>query len=401
MNWPSLLPLLPTAISATFYTITHVTLSAAMSHGASHALPPNPPRVSILKPIAGVDDGLAENLASFVGLDYPDYEILFGIASPADPAVAVVDAFLQENPGVPARLVWTSPPAGEVQNPKVAQLIDLARAARGAVLVVSDANVRVSKTYLRSLVSVLSRPGVGLVSSVIMGTGERTFAAALDNAQLCAYVAPSVAAAHKLGAWPITVGKSMAMRKADLAAVGGFESVASFLAEDDVLGQRFHAKGYRVDLSFEPVANYNATSTLARTLDRHMRWAKMRRSITPPGFTFELMLSPLVISLLVALVSPSWITLAGVAFALVLSFACSLLSLVRLRGREGARLAALEPIRALAMFFCWCVGCLSAKVVWRGNAFTLGAGSRLIPMDAEREATAIADDGPDARSPIG
>ncbi len=220
MNWQTLLPLAPTVLSASFYMATHLVFGTAMARSAPRDLPPLPPQVSILKPISGIDDALADNLASFVDLDYPDYEILFGFASPADPAVPVVQAFLAAHPGLAARIIWTSPPQGDIQNPKVAQLIDLARAARGTVLVISDANVRVSKTYLRSLVAALSRPGVGLVSSIIVGTGERTLASAIDNAQLCTYVAPSVSAAHKLNVWPITVGKSMAMRKADLAAVG-------------------------------------------------------------------------------------------------------------------------------------------------------------------------------------
>jgi len=36
------------------------------------------PLVSILKPLAGLDDELAENLASFAALDYPAFEIILG-----------------------------------------------------------------------------------------------------------------------------------------------------------------------------------------------------------------------------------------------------------------------------------------------------------------------------------
>ncbi len=73
----------------------------------------------------------------------------------------MVEAFLAAHPALQATLVVTSPPRGEIRNPKVAQLVELARAARGALLVVSDANIRVPRSYLRSLVAALLRPGSG------------------------------------------------------------------------------------------------------------------------------------------------------------------------------------------------------------------------------------------------
>jgi len=53
---------------------------------------PRAPRVSILKPLAGSDDELEDNLESFARIDYPSYEILFGVADLRDPAFAVAHA---------------------------------------------------------------------------------------------------------------------------------------------------------------------------------------------------------------------------------------------------------------------------------------------------------------------
>ena len=48
---------------------------------------PHPaPMVSIVKPLCGLDAELEENLASFLRLDYPSFEIVFSFASAEDPA---------------------------------------------------------------------------------------------------------------------------------------------------------------------------------------------------------------------------------------------------------------------------------------------------------------------------
>ncbi len=130
MDWQTPLTVLPTAIAASLFSLSHVTFLSSMSRRQAPLLPQVHPWVSILKPVAGADEGLRENLASFIGLDYPAYELLIGIASPDDPAVPVVQAFLAAHPEFPARLVWTALPAGPILNPKVAQLIPLSQAAR-------------------------------------------------------------------------------------------------------------------------------------------------------------------------------------------------------------------------------------------------------------------------------
>lgn len=388
MDWQTLVTVLPIAASASLYAMVCTTFLWAMLR--RRPAPPLAvrPWVSILKPVAGADDDLRANLESFARLDYPAYEIVFGIASRRDPAVPVVQAFLAAHPELPARLVWTTPSRPAVPNPKVAQLVDLTARSRGSVLVVSDANVHVPPSYLRSVVGCLLRPGVGLVSSVVAGSGEQSFGAALENAQLGAAVAPAVVTAHRLFGRPITVGKSMAMRRADLARAGGWESVASVLAEDDVLGQRFHALGYGVELCLEPVHNRNVVATAGRTVERHARWARMRRGIVPACFAFEPLLMPLVIAAAAWAVHPTALAARLVAGALVLQILGALLSHKLLGARRPLLLAALEPARTAAAFAAWLLAVATRRVSWRGNVFLVGAGSRLEPVPAPPETEA-------------
>jgi ceramide glucosyltransferase len=394
MDWEALATVAPTAVSSALYATFQASFvwTLARHRLRTRRAPPAPPGatplVSILKPVAGVDDELAENLASFARLDYPRYELVFGVASRDDPATRVIQAFIAAHPDVPARLCFTDP--DEALNPKVAQLLELTRRARGSVLVVSDANVRVRPDYLRSMLSLLLRPGIGVVSSLIAGTGERTLGALVENAQLGSFIAPGVVAAAELAGRSITVGKSMAMRRVDLERVGGFESVASVLAEDDVLGQRFSERGFVVALCLDPVENRNTTCSLTRTLERHTRWGKMRRALEPRCFALEPLHSPLLVAWLVALVSPTRLALEAWLFAWALQSLGAYAGLRLLRpARHNLRLAAAEPLRALVACACWMSAYASRRVGWRGNAFTLGAGSALV----------AAAEPPSARSP--
>src|SRR5579884_2816114 len=83
---------------------------------ASHGHPP----VSILKPVRGVDSGFREAIASHAGLP-GEYELLCGVGSPDDPAVAV----LREFPRARILECRTRKPNG-----KAGVLRDLAAAAR-------------------------------------------------------------------------------------------------------------------------------------------------------------------------------------------------------------------------------------------------------------------------------
>jgi len=371
------------AFSATVYMLLMGSFAFGLLRGrvrvaARTAAFRSTPRVTVLKPLAGGEDELAENLRSFAALDWPDVELLLGVSSLSDAAVPVARAFIAANPALDARLVVTDPNAA--LNPKVAQLLRLTKEARGEVLVVSDANVRVRPSYLRDLVAALDEPGVGLVTSVIVGTGERTLGAALENLQMLAHVAPGVVSGDTLIGKPISIGKSMAMRAHDLESVGGFASVAEVLAEDHVLAQRFARLGFAVRVSMAPVENRNVGCSTQRSLERHTRWGRMRRSITPQGFYLEPLLSPIVVTTLVWLGTQTRIAALALLGAIVLQVAGAMLASLLLRGRVPMWLPPMEVVRAYLLFWTWLRAIASRRVSWRGHDFALHNGSRLTPV---------------------
>jgi ceramide glucosyltransferase len=339
-------------------------------------------RVSVLKPLSGVDDELAANLDSFARLAYleeGEVELLFGVARADDPAAGAARTFLRKHAGVRGlygRLIVTDPAAAV--NPKVAQLLALEREATGEVIVVSDSNVRVAPDYVCGLLEHLE--SADLVTNVFAGTGERTLGAALENLQLGAVVLPGIALSTVASSAPLTIGKSMAMRREGLAAIGGFASVGHVLAEDHVLGRRFHEAGMRVALSLSVVENRNVACSVRRTVERHSRWAKLRRSLVPHLFFAEPIMSPLLVATATALVSPSRTTLTLVLAVAVLQTVLSLASVRASRGHALAwKYAPLEIVRTYLLFACWLSAALTTRLCWRGNPFRLLAGSVIVP----------------------
>ncbi len=377
----SLAVLVPTALSLSAYLVVEGAFAVGIRRGRrALAAWERQPRVSILKPLAGADDELSANLASFANLDYEGYELLLGVASTLDSAYTVARAFLKAFPAVDARVVVTG--AAEARNPKVAQLIALEREATGEILVVSDSNVRVDSQYLSKLLPLLFEPNVGLASSLFVGTGERSLCAAVENLQLTAHAAPAVLAANVLG-HPVSIGKSMAMWRGRLSLVGGFERVASVLAEDYVLGQAFERTGFAVRVCAIPVENRNVERSIARTLERHTRWAQVRRAVEPTYFVLEPLLSPAIVAALVLLVLPSPAALAGWVAALAAQMAFAAANMRALRGERACwRWALLEIVRTHAAMACWLLAWTTRRVAWRGRLFGLGPGSRIVPLRA-------------------
>jgi len=131
---------------------------------------PWPLAVSILKPVRGLDPGFREAIRSHTVLD-GDYELLCGVSTLTDPAVAA----LQEFPDVHVVECHSKAPNG-----KVGVLLDLAAAARHPVLVVNDSDIRVESDYLTRVTAPLADPAVGLVTCLYRPVGD-TFATRFEG----------------------------------------------------------------------------------------------------------------------------------------------------------------------------------------------------------------------------
>src|SRR6266446_4712232 len=107
------------------------------------------PPVSILKPLCGLDPHGYESLRSHCFQDYPQYEIIFGVSTSDDPAVAAVERLIREFPNVPLRLVVCSNVFG--MNFKVNNLLQMLPTAKYPYIVINDSDIDVPPDYLRQV----------------------------------------------------------------------------------------------------------------------------------------------------------------------------------------------------------------------------------------------------------
>lgn len=338
------------------------------------------PGISVLKPLRGTDDGLEENLRAFAALDYPDYEVLLGFKSADDPAMALAQDAVARWPHRFRIVMQVGEPG---LNPKVNQLITLAREAAHELVVVSDGSVRPRPDYLAEIAAFLEDPQVGLVTHPMAGTGERTLAALFDNVYLTTHFIAGPLGAKQASDQDLVLGKSMAMRKTDLALIGGFEAAKDYLAEDFVIGRWVSSRmGKRVAFGRGVQATIAEHRTLGRFLQRYGRWAVLQRHAGGLAlYCAQTLMYPTTLAAAGFFLSPSWRTLALLA-AVALVKSTTDLAQMRMLRPSGLRTSALFllPFHDLLIGLAWLQGLFNDRVEWRGNPLRVTRGTRLVPI---------------------
>ena len=93
------------------------------------------PPVTVLKPLCGAEPGLYAHLRSYCEQDLPEFQIVFGVRDPGDPALTVVARLRREFPAIPIETVVN--PQLHGSNYKISNLINMLSLARHEVLVLS------------------------------------------------------------------------------------------------------------------------------------------------------------------------------------------------------------------------------------------------------------------------
>jgi ceramide glucosyltransferase len=331
--------------------------------------------VSILKPLRGTDPEMYESFRSHCLQDYPEYEIIFGVSDASDPAIPLVEKLKTEFPQRAIRLMVCHENLGA--NTKVSNLAQMVREARHEYLIVNDSDIRVEPYYLRQVLAPLADPGVGLVTCLYRGIANSSLGSRLESlgisTDFCAgvLVAQTVENGIRFG-----LGSTLAFRRRDLQAIGGFEAIANYLADDYQLGSRITALGLKVKLSDVVVETFLPRYTLRSFVAHQLRWARTIRDsrfwgYLGLGLTFGL---PWALLALVLAKGAGWSWgLLGLTAAMRVAVAVVVGSFV-LRDRQVMRLLACIPVRDVFALLVWMSSFAGHTVAWRGDRFRLENG---------------------------
>jgi ceramide glucosyltransferase len=332
------------------------------------------PPVSILKPLKGTDPELYENFRSHCLQDYPEYEIIFVVSDADDPAIPLVEKLKSEFPQRAIQLVVCHKQLGT--NIKVSNLAQMLPLARYDYLIVNDSDIRVERDYLRRLLIPLSDSGTGLVTCLYRGVPNSTPGSLLESLGISTDFCPGVLVARQLEGIKFALGSTMAFRRRDLAAIGGFEALADYLADDYHLGQRIAALGLKVELSDIVVETFLPRYTLGEFLAHQLRWARAIRDsrfwgYVGLGISFGLMWALLA---LIFAGGANWAwELLGVTVAVRFAVAIFVGGRV-LRDPHVIRWLPLIPLRDAIAMMVWLVSFAGHTVSWRGDVFKLENG---------------------------
>ena len=332
------------------------------------------PPVSLLKPLKGTDPEMFASLRSHCVQDYPQYEILFGVSSADDPAIPLIEKLIAEFPNCAIRLVRCEKNLGA--NGKVSTLAQLATVASHDFFLVNDSDIRVEPDYLRRVMTGLQAPDTGLVTCLYRGVPTPTLGSRLEALGISTDFIAGVLVARQIeGGLRFGLGSTLAFRRRDLEAIGGFEAIVDYLADDYELGRRIADRGLKVALSESVVETYLPAYGVPEFFAHQLRWARTIRASRPSGYAgllFTFTLPWAVLTLMVAQ-GASWAWgLFGLALAARLAMAAGT---ARILGDRGfLRRAWLLPVRDFLAVLIWLGGLAGRKIVWRGEVFVLKDG---------------------------
>ncbi len=335
------------------------------------ALREHPP-VSLLKPLCGVEPLTELALESFFLIDYPAYQLVFGVQNPQDPVLEIVARLRARHPQRDVTVVVD--PALHGTNRKISNLINIFPSAAHEMLVMSDADIHVPPYFLHRVVAAMSEPGVGLVTTVYTGLPGTPHIATLMGANQINYTfLPGALLARKLGRQDC-LGVTMALTKTVLAQIGGLAAVSNHLADDQVLGRLVRAKGYELTLA-QVIPATTVPEKDFRALFRHeLRWARTIRALVPIPYAASVLQISLLWALLAVFAS------CGAAWAWVLFFFVLMTRYIAARhidaalGLAKAGDAWLFLVRDFCSALIYIVSYGGDKVDWRGQMMRADSG---------------------------
>ena len=145
---------------------------------------------------------------------------------------------------------------------------------------------------------------MGVVTCPYRAVPGRGFWSRLEALGMNTEFLAGVLVAWLVGEMDFALGPTLAARREVIEAMGGFDELGHYLAEDFEIGNRAPQLGYRVVLSSCVIEHRIGSQTLKENLQHRLRWARSTRRSRPTGYWGQIFTNPLPLALLLWLVAP-------------------------------------------------------------------------------------------------
>lgn len=333
------------------------------------------PPVSILKSLKGMDPHMYAAFRSHCVLDYPEYEVLFGVSELNDPAVELVTRLQAEFPQVALRVVHCPERLGS--NGKVSNLAQMLRSARYEHVLINDSDILVTPDYLRRVMAPFSAKGVGMVTTLYRAVAGATLWSKLEALGISTDFTGGVLVAGEMeGGIRFGLGATIATSRSVLGAIGGLEALSDYLGDDYELGARAAAAGFKVRLASIVVETALPDYNWGEFRDHQLRWARNVKDRRRSQYTGLIVTFGMAWALFGVIAQPAaWWTWAALGVMVVARLCAAwMVGWHVLRDRQVPRDLWLIPLRDVVALVLWGASFFGDIVVWRGHRFRLRNG---------------------------
>jgi ceramide glucosyltransferase len=345
-------------------------------------MPVQHPAVTVVKPLCGAEIRLYESLRSFFVQDYREFQIVFGVRDPADPAIDVVRRLAREFPAVPIELVIDAHQHGS--NRKVSNLINMLPFARHDTLVIVDSDAQVGENYLATIVAAIQQDNVGLVTCTYRSVPAGGLWSRLGAMYINDWYIPSVLLSWSFGHRGFASGQTLCLRRQTLETLGGLQPICNHLADDYELSERVRALGLKTVLSEYVTDSQHDEPTLAHLLDHEIRWMRTLRALQPREFPFLFASFGLPLAFGGLLLACSLAVLVVPSLLLFSAVVLGRLALHVAMHWDGERINLsdlwLIPARDALLMWVWWRALRTSQVSWRGHQFAVNAQGVIRPL---------------------
>ena len=325
-----------------------------------------PLAISVLKPLAGLDEGLEDNLRSFFEQAYGDFEILFAVRQKDDAAAEVARRLMREYPQVQSRLIVTGEPP--YPHAKVHSLQCMLDQSKHELIVMSDSDVRVRPDFCRSLAAEFEDKHLGLVTCPYRAIAGKGIWSRLEALGMNTDFHAGLFTAVMMEGTKFAVGPTIVARKQVLDDLGGMQRVRDYLSSEDFMLGRIAAElGFGVRISPYVVEHRIGSEGMLKNFAHRLRWARTTRRSRPWGYLGQFFTYPLPIGASFCLMWPRYWPLLAITglFRAVAAWTVSE------RILSAAVPWLLLPLQDLLGFGFWIAGFFGNSIYWRGQRYIL------------------------------